>query len=146
MIRRSARSFPELRDERRRQSVAVAHPVGHAHARVHMAEPCQLAQDERRAGCAVRIEVTDDEDARPALDMGGQQLRRRFDAIERRDRQQPAQFQRQLIGLADAPRRIHAPQYRVQARGERVHGALGPAPELWRLGAGKVSDFHRRTS
>ncbi len=83
----------ELRDERRRQAVAVAHPVGNAHARICMAEPRQLAQDERRAGRAVRVEVADDQDARAALDVRGEQLRRGADAVERRDGQQGAQLQ-----------------------------------------------------
>ena len=136
----------ELRDERRRQAVAVAHAVRHAHARIGVAEPRELAQDERRAGGAVRVEVADDEDARAALDVRGKQFGRRADAVERRDRQQGAQLERQLVRVADAARRVHAPQHRVQAAGQRGNGAFGPAPQLRRLGARQVTDLHRRPS
>ena len=144
VIRRSALLVRELGDERRRQAVAVAHAVRDAHAVIRMAEPRELAQHERRARRAVRVEVADDEDARAALDVLGEQLRRGPDAVERRHRQQSAQFERQLVGLAHAARGVHAPQHRMQAFRQAAGLAGRPSPEPGRLGPRQVTGFHRR--
>ena len=91
----------EIGNQRRRQAIAVAHAVRDAEADLFVTEPLQLAHHERGAGRAVRVEIADHEDPGAAREMIQQHGGRLADAIERRDRQQAAQLERQVVGLHD---------------------------------------------
>ena len=113
MISDGARSRGEA-DDLGRESVAELEAIRHQEIHRRESPGAQAAHDERRAGRAIRIEVTDDEDA--PLAMLEDQRDRRLDAVERADRHEPIERERELLAVAHAARRVGATQDRMQAR------------------------------
>ncbi len=135
----------EVRDQDRGESITVLHAVRDAKIHVGMPEAAQLAQHQRRTRGPVRIEVADDQDAGAPPDVLQQQRRRRQDAVQRRHRQQPAQFERQLVRIPDPACGIDTTQHRVQRPGQRIGGARRPPPDHGRRASFSGAAFHRRS-
>jgi hypothetical protein len=80
----------------------MTHAVGHTKRQITVAKTVELTHDDGGAGCAICVEITGYQDPRSAREMPEQQFRRAGDAIQGRNGQQAAQFERQLIGIADS--------------------------------------------
>ena len=98
----------------RREPVAELEPVRHEELRIRETEAPQLADDDRGAGRAVRIEVTDHEDRSAIAAALQQQVDRGLDPAQRADRQQALEAEVEIRGVTHASRAIDAPQDRVQ--------------------------------
>ena len=99
-------------DDLGREPVAELETVGHQEIHGRESPGAQAAHDERRAGRAVRVEVSDDEDA--ALAMLEDERDGRIDAVERAYRHESVERERELLAVANAARRVRAPQDRMQ--------------------------------
>ena len=99
-------------DDLGREPVAELETVGHQEIHRRESPGAQTAHDERRAGRAIRIEVPDDEDA--PLAMLEDECDGRIDAVERAHRHESVEREREVLAVANAARRVGAPQNRMQ--------------------------------
>ena len=116
------------RDDLRREPVAELEAVRNQEVDRRESPADERPHDERGAGRTVRVEIADDQDA-PALAVREQQRRGRADAFERPDGQQPLEARCELLSRANAARRVHTPEHRMEvAREHGVASRCGLAP------------------
>jgi len=94
-----------------REPVTEFETVGHQKIHRHEVPGAQAAHDQCRAGRAIGIEVSDDEDT--SLAMLEDEGNCRIDAVERANRHEPIEGEREVLAVANTARRISAPQDRV---------------------------------
>ena len=117
--------------QRGRQPVAVHGTVRNPEAHVACAEHAKAADRDRSPGRAVRIEITDHDDAGIPFDRVGQQRARRIQSAQGGRRQQRGEAVVDLLRATDSARRIDALQHRMQIGappdGVRIHLAAHEA-------------------
>ena len=121
------RACRRLRDDFRREAVAVFEPVGDDEIDDGAERP-EAAHAHGARGRAVGVVVRDDEDPFAARDRVGEARRGGVDAFHRREGRQPREIRVELVGGGDAARREHARQHRMDSGGgESGRGRRAPA-------------------
>ena len=104
-------------DDLGRESVAELEAVRHQEIHRRESPGAQAAHDQRRAGGAIGVEIADHENA--PLAMLENQRDGGIDAVERADRHESVERERELLAVAHAARRVRAAQDRMQREIER---------------------------
>jgi hypothetical protein len=102
----------ETVDERRAQPITLGEPVGYPEPDPAETDVAQREQLQGRAGCAIGIEITDDENGRIA--MREQQLDGCAELIEATDGHQGPEPEVELGGGIQRPALEHLPEHGVQ--------------------------------